>query len=254
MSLTILLIYFPTLLLSIIGVFKNRFEPKNKAFNAQTWPITFGIMATALYSTVLIIKVFWNVLPFLKNHIYDLQNIFLISLYAYSIVFALVFIILRIVYKSSYIHVFRFKPLNLYFILKLCLLLSILNIVSILFLKYDFILSLPSTRMEYVKSMDITVFALYYAHATIIAPLLEETLFRGVLYIPLLRKVGRFTAIMLTSLIWAEQHFQLSGGIGIFILGVILAWLYDRRGSLIDPIVLHIFINSWLIIYYLKIL
>ena len=252
--LTILLIYFPTLLLSIIGTLKDRFEPPNKAFNVLTWPIRFGIIATAIYSSVLIIKVYGDVFSFLRGQLDVLQNMFLISLYAYSVVFTLLYILLRFVYKSSYFSVFHFRPFKLTFILKLCLYLMILNILSILFLHYDFILSLPSTKIEYVKSMEIRAFALYYVGATIVAPLLEETLFRGVLYIPLLKKVGRFNAIILTSFIWTEQHFELSGAIGIFILGIILGWLYERRGSLLDPIIFHIFVNSWLIIYYVKIL
>jgi membrane protease YdiL (CAAX protease family) len=134
------------------------------------------------------------------------------------------------------------------------LFLTITNALAIIFLKYDFILPLKSEIVESIKYMNTEVFGLYYLHAIIISPILEETLFRGILYVPLVRKVGRFTAIILTSLIWTEQHFQLGAGIRIFILGVILAWLYDRRGSLIDPIIFHIFTNCWLIIYYVRIL
>jgi membrane protease YdiL (CAAX protease family) len=111
---------------------------------------------------------------------------------------------------------------------------------------------MKKTEIEFFKSMDAKTFGLYYFFGVTIAPILEETLFRGVLYVPLLRKTGRPIALILTSIIWTEQHFYLLPGIGIFIEGIILAWLYDRRGSLIDPVIFHIFINSWLIIYYLS--
>ncbi len=247
---TILFIYFPVLLLLGISILKDKFHSDNEALNSQTWPLWPGIILVGVYSTSWIIKPYWNLIPFLRK--YDLLSSYAFGFFWNTIVLALIYFFLYFIYKQSFLKMFCFKHSNFRFILKLCLILTIINVVTIFSLNLEFVLGLKKTEIELVKSMDTKTFGLYYFVAVTIAPILEETLFRGVLYVPLLRKTGRPVAFILTSIIWTEQHFHLLPGIRIFIGGIILAWLYDRRGSLIDPVIFHIFINSWLIIYYLR--
>ncbi len=240
-----LFIYFPVLLLLAISIFRDKFHSDNEALNSQTWPLRLGIVLVGVYSTSWIIKPDW------------IRKSDLLSSYAFAflwdiIVLALIYFVLHVFYEQSFSKMFCFKHSNFRFVLKLCLILAIINVVTILSLNVEFILMMKKTEIEFLKSMDAKTFGLYYFFAVTVAPLLEETLFRGVLYVPLLRKTGRPVALILTSIIWTEQHFRLLFNIRIFIIGIILAWLYDRRGSLIDPIIFHIFINVWLIIYYLR--
>jgi membrane protease YdiL (CAAX protease family) len=246
-AITILFIYFPVFLLSVISIFKDRFHSDNEVLNSQTWPLTPGIILVGVFSTSWIIKPYWDLIPFLRNYKYDTFGSFW-----HAIVLALIYFFLHFIYRQSFLKLFCFKHSHFRFILKLCLILTIINVVTIFSLNFEFILGLKKTEIEFFKSMDIKTFGLYYFIAVTIAPISEETLFRGLLYVPLLRKTGRPVALILTSIIFTEQHFHLLPGIRIFVGGIILAWLYDRRGSLIDPIMFHIFINSWLIIYYLS--
>ncbi len=247
-AITILFIYFPVLLLSAILIFKDKFHSNNEVLNSQTWPLWPGIILVGVYSTSWIIKPYWHLIPFLRN--YRLLSSHAFGFFWDAIVLTLIYFFLHFVYKQSFLKTFCFKHSDFRFILKLCLILTIINVVTILSLNFEFILWMKKTEIEFVKSMDTKTFGLYYFMGVTIAPIFEETLFRGMLYGPLLRKTGRLIALILTSIIWTEQHFNLLPGIGIFIRGIILAWLYDRRGSLIDPVMFHIFINSWLIIYY----
>ncbi len=248
-AITILFIYFPVLLLLAISIFKDKFHSDNEALNSQTWPLRPGIILVGVYSTSWIMKPNWNLILFLKKS--DLLSSYALAFFWDIIVLALIYFVLRVIYEQSILKMFCFKHSNFRFVVKLCLILTIINVVTILSLNVEFILGMKKTEIEFLKSMDAKTFGFYYFFAVTIAPILEETLFRAVLYVPLLRKTGRPVALILTSIIWTEQHFRLPG-IGIFIIGIILAWLYDRRGSLIDPIIFHIFINSWLIIYYLR--
>lgn len=251
-AITILLIYFPVFLLSIISIFKDRFHSDNEVLNSQTWPLSPGIILVGVYSTSWIIKPYWNLIPFLRNSKYDLLSEYAFGFFWFAVVLALTYFFLHFIYKESFLKLFSLKHSNFRFILKLCLILTIINVVTIFFWNFEFVLGSKKTEIELIKSMDIKTFGVYYFIAVTIGPILEETLFRGLLYMPLLRKTGRPVALILTSIIFAEQHFHLLPGIRIFIVGIILAWLYDRRGSLIDSIMFHIFINSWLIIYYLS--
>lgn len=81
--------------------------------------------------------------------------------------------------------------------------------------------------------------------AVVIAPIVEEILFRGVLYSWLREHSGRFTAMLSSALIFAVVHPQ--GPVGIIPLAAIgfcLAFLREWKGSLIAPILVHAMVNA----------
>ncbi|MCB1082636.1 MAG: CPBP family intramembrane metalloprotease, partial [Chlamydiia bacterium] len=85
----------------------------------------------------------------------------------------------------------------------------------------------------------------------IAAPIIEEFVFRGILYTYLRNKLKRKKALLLSSLIFAAFHFSLDQGlsnisllVSLFILAYFLAFLYERQRSLIAPIALHMTFNS----------
>lgn len=85
---------------------------------------------------------------------------------------------------------------------------------------------------------------------TVIVPVMEEVLFRGLLQTWLKQRFGRPTAIVLCSLIFAFFHFSTSQGlnnieliISLFILSCFLGYIYERQSSIWAPIGLHMFFN-----------
>ena len=76
------------------------------------------------------------------------------------------------------------------------------------------------------------------------APFAEELLFRGVLY-PLLRRVwGVSVGAVVSAAVFSVVHGFVDVIPGTFLLGVILALLYERTGSLWVPLTLHAVFNS----------
>lgn len=71
------------------------------------------------------------------------------------------------------------------------------------------------------------------------APLKEELIFRGMLYPPLRQAYGRGLGIVLTSLFFALLHLDVVRFVPLFLGGVVLAWLYERTGSLWPSIIAH---------------
>lgn len=86
--------------------------------------------------------------------------------------------------------------------------------------------------------------------AVLIAPVLEELLFRGLVQSALIEVWGetnRWGVILMASAIFAGVHVTvvpLYVMPGLFALGVILGWLYERRRSLWPCIVLHMGFNA----------
>jgi membrane protease YdiL (CAAX protease family) len=92
---------------------------------------------------------------------------------------------------------------------------------------------------------DPLTFALVTTSAVLLAPIAEETLFRGVLLPHLARSIGPFAAIYTSALLFGVLH--VAHGvlfIGPLTLGAILGWARVRSGGLLTPIVLHVTFNG----------
>ena len=75
------------------------------------------------------------------------------------------------------------------------------------------------------------------------APFSEELFFRGLVFSGLLRW-GFWPAASLSALMFSMVHFDPGSLIPFFGIGVLMAWLYWRRGSLWDAILFHFLFNS----------
>jgi len=90
---------------------------------------------------------------------------------------------------------------------------------------------------------------LIYSTLVVIAlgPLVEEVFFRGFVYNALKRKWGRPSAMVLSSIVFAALHGNLIGFLPIVALGLLLVYMYEKTGSLIPSITIHILHNSLMI-------
>lgn len=174
--------------------------------------------------------------------------------------FVLVINVLTLVYIYYYIKwaanvspldIFAISATHLPFIIKVCGVLMIYNTISLLVFGHNYWLSCDDQDLYIFRNRGIFNVLAMLLHRIILSPILEEVAFRGLLFPMLYRKVGRYAAMCLSSFLWAFAHFYpLRLSIGLFILGMIFVWLYDRRGSLVHPLVLHMFKNSWILAYY----
>lgn len=75
--------------------------------------------------------------------------------------------------------------------------------------------------------------------AAVVAPVVEEVAFRGLLYRWLRERAGPIVGAGASALAFSLLH-GIAGLIpAIFVLGVILAWIYERTGSIWAPILVH---------------
>lgn len=66
--------------------------------------------------------------------------------------------------------------------------------------------------------------------AVIVAPILEEFIFRHTLYRQLSKRWGRLAACIITSILFALLHFNFLGTISFFGVAVFNCYLYDKYG------------------------
>jgi CAAX protease family protein len=77
----------------------------------------------------------------------------------------------------------------------------------------------------------------------IVAPIAEELFFRGFLYQALRRWRGVTQGILLSAAVFAISHGDPLLMIGIFPLGIVLAYMFQRRDSLVTTITAHMSYN-----------
>lgn len=102
---------------------------------------------------------------------------------------------------------------------------------------------LPYTGIFYSSSdTPLAPFLNYieFFAAVIIAPIVEEIVFRGVILHRFTIKWGVKWAILVSSIIFAFLHTDI---IGAFIFGVVMCILYIKTASILVPVVAHIINN-----------
>lgn len=96
---------------------------------------------------------------------------------------------------------------------------------------------------EEVSSPGIVLTALIIG-SVIVAPLVEETFFRGFLFAAFRRRYGWKKGALITAALFAIVHLNLLAIPTLFLLGLALAFLYHRSGSLWPSMIMHAIWNA----------
>jgi len=83
------------------------------------------------------------------------------------------------------------------------------------------------------------------AIAVLVAPLAEEMLFRGVLFAAMRARFGFWAAALASSLVFGVVHLAPAQLLPLAALGMVLAWMYERTGSLWPSVVAHTVQNAY---------
>lgn len=71
------------------------------------------------------------------------------------------------------------------------------------------------------------------------APVVEELLFRGVLFEEINRETSKKMTIFLTAFIFGIYHFNIIQTPNTFFMGLVLAYLYEKTKSIKAPMIVH---------------
>jgi membrane protease YdiL (CAAX protease family) len=83
---------------------------------------------------------------------------------------------------------------------------------------------------------------------TVIAPIIEELLFRGLLQNALMRHLPAWGAIIITAFAFSVIHFQLLAMPALMALGAAFGYIYYKTGSLKTTIILHMANNAFALV------
>lgn len=76
--------------------------------------------------------------------------------------------------------------------------------------------------------------------AAVLGPVIEELFFRGFMYNALKRRLGIVGAMVVTAAFFAALHAHAVGFLPILALGIALAYIYEKTGTLVAPITVHV--------------
>jgi len=85
--------------------------------------------------------------------------------------------------------------------------------------------------------------------AVIIAPFIEELLFRGIMLPFLARRFGLLVSVLMTSAVFAVIHFHVPSLLPLFLLSIAFSFAYARTGSLWVPFGMHALFNGVTVIF-----
>src|SRR5262249_27366303 len=101
-------------------------------------------------------------------------------------------------------------------------------------------------KYSYIRTPEVAWRVLW--EVCVIAPVVEEILYRGVPLLALERVCGRGWAVALCGLIWASLHFIYGHPLVrapwfFFYGGVLLAWIFLKSRSVLTTVLLHAICN-----------
>lgn len=111
---------------------------------------------------------------------------------------------------------------------------------------------LPMIQEDFRRALqDPRTAPLFALGAVVFAPIAEELFFRGMLFQALRDRFGQWPATGMSAAAWGLAHPQSSGldanllvFVIIFPLGMVLAWVFHRSGTLLVPLVTHAVFNA----------
>lgn len=101
----------------------------------------------------------------------------------------------------------------------------------------------------FLKEKDASFLMYTSFFAALVGPVIEELFFRGFMYSALKKYARPFLSAFITAAIFAVLHTNIVGFLPIMVLGLLLAFLYEKTGTLVAPITVHIMHNLTMVSY-----
>ena len=107
---------------------------------------------------------------------------------------------------------------------------------------------LPESMLDSYEDVSVALSAgsiwLQLLTAGVCAPVVEELIFRGLVYKRLRNMTNVKISVFLSALAFGIYHGNLIQGVYAFLIGLLLAYVYEKYQSLWAPIILHAVANT----------
>ncbi len=106
-----------------------------------------------------------------------------------------------------------------------------------------------SAETERLQDLGGGYLAFIILVVVVLAPIFEELFFRGLFYPALRRRMGPWPAIILNGTIFGILHLQPLFVLSLVLVGIVLAYLYEKTDSLAAPMIAHGLYNLVVILF-----
>ena len=101
----------------------------------------------------------------------------------------------------------------------------------------------------YLKETQQPTIVFFTFFVALVGPVIEEIFFRGFAYKALRTRFGARAAILGTAAIFASLHMSVIAFLPILLLGIFLAYLYEKTGSLVPSMTSHMIHNVFMVAF-----
>lgn len=117
-------------------------------------------------------------------------------------------------------------------------------------LTYNIFLYLLNNKFNFTNQFELSTLPILVQiiSSGICGPILEELIFRGIVYNRLKIFNNKKTATILTSIIFGIIHSNIINAIYAFVVSFVFIYLYEKYKTLKAPIFMHIFLNITIIV------
>ena len=153
-----------------------------------------------------------------------------------------IFWIVFLIRKKKFIKEVCIRKIPVTGILPIAIMAAAFNVITTVIISF---MPWPQEWMDsYVESSSaIDGSAMAWFTAVLMAPVLEEIVFRGLMYTRLKRGLPAIVAAIITSLAFGIAHGTVIWAIYTFVFSMILIWVFEKFQSLTACIVLHMAYN-----------
>jgi len=102
---------------------------------------------------------------------------------------------------------------------------------------------LDTSFMEVSEAISSPPFPVILLCAGVIAPIIEELIFRGLVFNRIKYNYNAVAAIIISAVVFGIYHGNLTQGVYATLLGICLAYVYNKTENLLVPICIHISAN-----------
>ena len=103
--------------------------------------------------------------------------------------------------------------------------------------------NLDTSFMEVSEAISSPPFPVILLCAGVIAPIIEELIFRGLVFNRIKYNYNAVAAIIISAIVFGIYHGNLTQGVYATLLGLCLAYVYNKTENLLVPICIHISAN-----------
>lgn len=97
--------------------------------------------------------------------------------------------------------------------------------------------------LRFFDSLESPVW--FFFVGVVLAPIVEEIFFRGFVFQGFRQRYGWISAMLVSSIVFAVAHLDLVAFLPTFILGCLLAYMFQRSNSIWPGVILHFLVNAF---------